>query len=283
MRTDIPQTIYLKDYQPFPYLVDHVSLDFRLDPKETRVIARFDMRANPAAKDQGRQLVLNGENIALKSIAFTGLEVPADQYTITNDKLIIKNPPREPFTLEIETTCNPSGNTALSGLYRSGGNYCTQCEAQGFRRITYFPDRPDILSRYRVRIEGDKTDNPVLLSNGNKVLEGDIKDGDSKDQNRHFAIWEDPFPKPCYLFALVAGDLARVSDTFTTMTGRKVALEIFVEPGKQDRCAWAMSSLKRSMKWDEEVFGREYDLDIFMIVAVSDFNMGAMENKGLNV
>ncbi len=284
MRTDIPQTIFLKNYQPSPYLADHVSLDFRLDPDETRVIARFDMRANPLFESSGidgaiEPLVLDGENIQLKSIAFTGVPVATDQYLVTDNKLVIKNPPSEPFTLEIETTCNPTRNTALSGLYRSGGNYCTQCEAQGFRRITFFLDRPDILSCYRIRIEGDKTQNPVLLSNGNKVLEGDVPD----DSSRHFAIWEDPFPKPCYLFALVAGDLAKVSDSFTTRNGRSVALEIFVEHGKQDRCDWAMDCLKRSMKWDEEVFGREYDLDIFMIVAVSDFNMGAMENKGLNV
>ncbi len=283
MRTETPPTIYLKDYQPAPYLIDHVSLDFRLDAEETRVFARFDMRANPDFAEHGPDsdtpsLVLDGENINLVSITLTGEPVAPADYQVTSDKLILKSPPAEPFTLELETVCNPTSNTALSGLYRSGGNFCTQCEAQGFRRITYFLDQPDILSRYRVRIEGDKTQNPVLLSNGNKVLEGEVS-----DSNRHFAIWEDPFPKPCYLFALVAGDLAKVSDTFTTSSGRQVALEIFVEHGKQDRCDWAMDCLKRSMVWDEEVFGREYDLDIFMIVAVSDFNMGAMENKGLNV
>ncbi|VAV98069.1 Membrane alanine aminopeptidase N [hydrothermal vent metagenome] len=283
MRTETPPTIYLKDYQPAPYLIDHVSLDFRLDAEETRVFARFDMRANPDFAEHGPDsdtpsLVLDGENINLVSITLTGEPVAPADYQVTSDKLILKSPPAEPFTLELETVCNPTSNTALSGLYRSGGNFCTQCEAQGFRRITYFLDQPDILSRYRVRIEGDKTQNPVLLSNGNKVLEGEIS-----DSNRHFAIWEDPFPKPCYLFALVAGDLAKVSDTFTTSSGRQVTLEIFVEHGKQDRCDWAMDCLKRSMVWDEEVFGREYDLDIFMIVAVSDFNMGAMENKGLNV
>lgn len=278
MRTDTPQTIYLKDYLPCPFFCDHVSLDFRLDPQETRVIARFDMRPNPAMQGQDLPLVLDGEELQLVSISITGVALPEDQYIVSSDKLILKTSPTEPFTLELETTCDPTHNTALSGLYRSGGNYCTQCEAEGFRRITYFLDRPDVLARYRVRIEADKKQNPVLLSNGNKVLEGDVEDSD-----RHFAIWEDPFPKPCYLFALVAGDLARVSDSFTTQAGRKVALEIFVEHGKQDRCGWAMDSLKRSMKWDEEVFGREYDLDVFMIVAVSDFNMGAMENKGLNV
>ncbi len=283
MRTETPPIICLKDYQPSPYLIDHVSLDFRLDGDQTRVSTRLDMRTNPdfdgdKSADSTPPLVLDGQDIQLQSISITGETVAPDSYQLTADKLIVRSLPTDPFTLELETICNPAGNTALSGLYRSGGNFCTQCEAQGFRRITYFLDRPDILSRYRVRIEGDKTENPVLLSNGNKVLAGDIA-----DSNRHFAIWEDPFPKPCYLFALVAGDLARVSDTFTTKSGRPVALEIFVEHGKEDRCAWAMESLKRSMKWDEDVFGREYDLDIFMIVAVSDFNMGAMENKGLNV
>ena len=278
MRTDTPQVIQLKDYKPAAYLIDHVSLDFRLDPVATHVIARFDMRRNPAAEDSDQQLVLDGESIELKSIAITGTPLARDEYLVTEEKLILQNPPQGPFTLEIETVCNPDENTALSGLYRSGGNFCTQCEAEGFRRITYFLDRPDVLSRYRVRLEAEKEQYPVLLANGNKVLEGDIPASD-----RHFAIWEDPFPKPSYLFALVAGDLARFSDTFTTKSGRKVALDIFVEHGKQDRCDWAMDCLKRSMKWDEEAFGREYDLDIFMIVAVSDFNMGAMENKGLNI
>jgi len=278
MRTDTPQTINLKDYQPSPHLVDHVSLDFQLESAKTHVVARFDMRVNPAVANVGQPLVLDGENIELKSVAINGEPITGDQYLVSTHTLTIKNPPLEPFTLEVETVCNPEANTALSGLYRSSGNYCTQCEAEGFRRITYFLDRPDILSRYRVRIEAEKGQCPVMLSNGNKVLEGDVE-----NTQRHFAIWEDPFPKPSYLFALVAGDLARVSDTFTTMNGRDVTLEIFVEHGKEDRCEWAMDSLKRSMKWDEEVFGREYDLDIFMIVAVSDFNMGAMENKGLNV
>ncbi len=272
------QTIHLKDYQPSAYLIDHVSLDVKLDPHKTRVTTRIDFRTNPKSQTPYGPLVLDGENIDLQSIAITGVPLERNQYTVSKDKLIITHIPREHFTLEIETICDPQNNTALSGLYRSGGNYCTQCEAEGFRRITFFLDRPDVLAKYRVRIEGDKSENPVLLSNGNKVLEGDIE-----GTNRHFAIWEDPFPKPSYLFALVAGDLAKVSDHFVTMSGRDVTLEIFVEHGKEDRCAWAMESLKRSMKWDEEVFGREYDLDIFMIVAVSDFNMGAMENKGLNV
>jgi aminopeptidase N len=185
--------------------------------------------------------------------------------------------PDRPFVLEITASCNPEDNKALTGLYRSNGIYCTQCEAEGFRRITFFPDRPDVLARYRVRIEADKEAAPVLLSNGNLVETGSAGGG------RHFAVWEDPFPKPSYLFAMVAGDLAMVEDEFVTRSGRRVTLRIYVEHGKEDRCGWAMQSLKTSMKWDEDAFGREYDLDVFMIVAVSDFNMGAMENKGLNV
>ena len=181
------------------------------------------------------------------------------------------------FELTITTECNPDANTALSGLYRSNGVYCTQCEAEGFRRITYFLDRPDVLATYQVRVEADRDAVPVLLANGNPVETGEA------DNGRHFAVWQDPWPKPAYLFALVAGDLACVTDHFTTMSGRTVELRVYVEQGKQDRCDWAMQSLKASMAWDETAFGREYDLDIFMIVAVSDFNMGAMENKGLNV
>ncbi|MGE3144643.1 MAG: aminopeptidase N, partial [Pseudorhodoplanes sp.] len=186
-------------------------------------------------------------------------------------------PPRQPFTLDIETVVDPTANTQLMGLYRSSGTYCTQCEAEGFRRITYFLDRPDVMAVYTTRIEADKTEAPVLLANGNLVEAGDLPGG------RHFAVWNDPFPKPSYLFAMVGGALGVAEDTFVTMSGRKVALKIYVEPGKEDRCAYAMDALKRSMRWDEQAYGREYDLDIFMIVAVSDFNMGAMENKGLNV
>ena len=278
MRTDIPQTIHLKDYKPSAYLIDHIALDFHLDAHKTRVFARIDIRRNPETGTGDVPLVLDGEKISLISVGITGEQLNRNDYAVTDSHLVIEKVPEHPFTLELETECDPTGNTALTGLYRSGGNYCTQCEAQGFRRITYFLDRPDILSRYRVRIEADKTDNPILLSNGNRVLYGDIE-----GTNRHYAVWEDPFPKPSYLFALVAGNLARVSDTFVCHSGRKVALEIYVEHGKQDRCAWAMESLKSAMRWDEQAFGREYDLDVFMIVAVSDFNMGAMENKGLNI
>ena len=202
---------------------------------------------------------------------------PAD-YQVTDRNLTIAKLPAGPFKLEIVTVCNPKANAALTGLYLSKGIYCTQCEAQGFRRITYFLDRPDVLATYTVRIEADRTETPVLLSNGNPLERGTLDGG-----KRHYAVWRDPHPKPCYLFALVGGNLASLASTFTTRSGRKVDLTIYVEPGKEGRCAWAMDSLKRSMRWDEERFGREYDLDVFNIVAVSDFNMGAMENKGLNV
>ena len=278
MRTENSPTIHLKDYQPPAWMVDHVSLDFYLDPKETRVVSRLDIRPNIGAGKAGQPLVLDGTGLVLRRIAILGRELEQDEYTLTENRLILRDLPAEALTVEIETSCDPQSNTALSGLYRTGDIYCTQCEAEGFRRITYFPDRPDILSKYRVRIEADKQVNPVLLSNGNKVLTGDIK-----GTGRHFSVWEDPFPKPCYLFALVAGKLARIEDSFITRSGRKVMLEIYVQPGKEDRCDWAMDSLKRAMAWDEEVFGREYDLDVFMIVAVPDFNMGAMENKGLNI
>ncbi|MFY8102223.1 MAG: aminopeptidase N, partial [Allorhizobium sp.] len=197
--------------------------------------------------------------------------------TVTPEAFVLHRPPQRPFTLVIETLLDPTANTQLMGLYRTSTCYCTQCEAEGFRRITYFLDRPDVLSVYTLRIEADRTEAPVLLGNGNRIETGELANG------RHFAIWHDPFPKPSYLFAMVAGDLGHVADRFTTRSGRDVALEIYVEHGKEGRCAYAMDALKRSMRWDEEAFGREYDLDIFMIVAVSDFNMGAMENKGLNI
>ena len=275
MRTDIAQPIRLADYRPPDWLVETVHLDFALHPTETRVRARLALRPNPAVP--AASLVLDGDGLSLVSLRIDGAEVAPSAYEATPDRLTIPQVPNRTFTLEIETRVDPSANTQLSGLYRSSGTYCTQCEAEGFRRITYFPDRPDVMAVYTTRIEADKDEAPVLLSNGNPVEHGDLPDG------RHFAVWHDPHPKPSYLFALVGGDLACVDDTFRTMSGREVALRIYVEHGKQDRCAYAMDSLKRSMRWDEEAFGREYDLDIFMIVAVSDFNMGAMENKGLNV
>jgi aminopeptidase N len=277
MKTDLPQTIYLKDYSPPVFLISRTELDAALHPTETRVKAKLFVQPNPKAKGNGQSLRLDGELLKLVRLAVDGEELPASRYVVTSKDLTIHGAPSKPFTLDIETICDPEANKALTGLYRSQGVYCTQCEAEGFRRITYYIDRPDVLSKFRVRIEASQKEAPVLLSNGNLVESGAL------DGGRHFAVWEDPFPKPSYLFALVAGKLAVVEDSFTTRSGRKVDLRIYVEPGKEDRCAWAMESLKRAMAWDEQRFGLEYDLDTFMIVAVSDFNMGAMENKGLNI
>ena len=278
MKTDTPQPIRLQDYRPTPYLVDSVALSFRLHPTETEVHSVLSLRPNPASAEKHAALVLDGERITLRAVVLNGAPLTPDQYSVDEQSLTIGKVPQGPFTLEVVTTCNPSANTELSGLYMSGGMFCTQCEAEGFRRITYFHDRPDVMARYSVRIEAEREGFPVLLSNGNP-RERDLIGGTS----RHFAVWDDPFPKPCYLFALVAGDLASVHDMFTTASGREVSLGIYVQRGREDRCAWAMESLKASMRWDEQRFGREYDLDVFNIVAVPDFNMGAMENKGLNI
>jgi aminopeptidase N len=275
MRTDIAQPIRLKDYRPPDWLVDSVALDVSLHPTQSKVRATLAFKPNP--QSAAAPLILEGDGLSLVSLKLDGTVLPPDSYVAAPDSLTIPQPPNGPFKLEIETLVDPSANTQLSGLYRSSGTYCTQCEAEGFRRITYFPDRPDVMAVYTTRIEADKTEAPVLLSNGNLIECGDLPGG------RHFAVWHDPHPKPSYLFALVGGDLAHVEDRFRTMSGRDVTLRIYVEPDKQGRCGYAMDSLKRSMRWDEQAFGREYDLDIFMIVAVSDFNMGAMENKGLNV
>ncbi len=275
MRTDIAQPVRLKDYHPPDWLVETVSLDVSLHPTATKIRAAIALKPNP--NTTAAPLVLDGDGLSLVSLKLDGAALPADSYVATSDNLTIAQPPARPFTLEIETVVDPSANTQLSGLYRSSGAYCTQCEAEGFRRITFFPDRPDVMAVYTTRVEADKTEAPVLLSNGNLTESGPLPGG------RHFAVWHDPHPKPSYLFALVGGDLACVEDKFITSSGRDVTLRIYVEHGKQDRCDYAMNALKRSMRWDEQAFGREYDLDIFMIVAVSDFNMGAMENKGLNV
>ena len=275
MRTDIAQTIRLKDYLPPAWLVETVHLDIALHPTQTKVRAKLAFKPNP--QSAAAPLVLDGDGLSLISLKLDGAPLPAANFVASPNQLTIPQPPNGAFTLEIETLVDPSANTQLSGLYRSSNTYCTQCEAEGFRRITYFPDRPDVMAVYTTRIEADRQEAPVLLANGNLVESGGLPDG------RHFAVWHDPHPKPSYLFAMVGGDLACVEDKFRTMSGRDVTLRIYVEHGKQDRCAYAMDSLKRSMRWDEEAFGREYDLDIFMIVAVSDFNMGAMENKGLNV
>ena len=276
MRTEEPRPVRLKDYRPPDWLIETVALDVSLDATATTVRSKLTIRPN--TEGTPAPLVLDGEELKLRSLTLDGKPLPNGSFLATPEQLTIAQPPNRPFTLEIETVIDPEANSQLMGLYRAGATYCTQCEAEGFRRITYFLDRPDVMAVYTTRIEADKNEAPVLLSNGNLIDQGDVP-----GTNRHFAVWHDPFKKPCYLFALVGGDLACIVDSFTTMSGREVALAIYVEPGKEDRCAYAMDSLKRAMRWDEEVFGREYDLDIFMIVAVSAFNMGAMENKGLNI
>jgi aminopeptidase N len=276
MRTEDHRPVRLEDYRPPDWLIDAVDLDVSLDPNATRVRAKLKLRPNAAGAPA--PLVLDGEELKLASLLLDGKPLPAEDFAVTAQRLTIAQPPHRPFELQIETVIDPAGNTRLMGLYRAGATYCTQCEPEGFRRITYFLDRPDVMAVYTTRIEADKNDAPVLLANGNLIAHGDLS-----GTSRHFAVWHDPFKKPSYLFAMVGGKLARVADSFTTRSGRKVALHIYVEPGKENRCAYAMDSLKRAMRWDEEAFGREYDLDIFMIVAVSAFNMGAMENKGLNV
>jgi aminopeptidase N len=277
MRTDTGQIVYLADYRPTDFVLERVDLTFELDPTETKVEARLIFHRREGV-DPKAPIVLDGDELSLSGLMLDQVELPAEQYSATSESLTVRDlPEAAPFELTITTVINPEANTQLMGLYRTGGIYCTQCEAEGFRRITYFPDRPDVLAPYTVNIIADKAANPLLLSNGNFL------GGAGYGEGRHFAAWFDPHPKPSYLFALVAGDLGVVEDTFTTMTEREVALKIYVEHGKEARAAYAMDALKRSMKWDEETFDREYDLDIFMIVAVSDFNMGAMENKGLNV
>ena len=275
MRTDTAQPVRLKDYRPPDWLVETVALDISLHPTQTKVRSILALKPNPEAA--AAPLVLDGDGLTLTSLKLDGITLSAENYVAAPDSLTIPQVPNRPFMLEIETLVDPTANTQLSGLYQSSGTFCTQCEAEGFRRITYFPDRPDVMSVYTTRIEASKTETPVLLSNGNLIESGELSGG------RHFAVWNDPHPKPAYLFALVGGNLVHIEDHFRTLSGRDVTLRIYVEPGKQARCGYAMESLKRAMRWDEEKFGREYDLEIFMIVAVADFNMGAMENKGLNV
>ncbi len=277
MRTEQARPIRLLDYRPPDWLVETVELDVSLHPTQTRVRATLALKPNPQAEAPA-PLMLDGDELQLTSLKLDGQPLAADAYSATPDGLTIPQPPQRNFVLEIETVTNPSANTQLMGLFRSSGTYCTQCEAEGFRRITYFPDRPDVMAIYTTRIEADKDEAPILLANGNLVEHGEIA-----GTNRHFATWFDPFRKPSYLFAMVGGRLGVIEDTFVTQTGRKVALRIYVEPGKEERAGYAMDSLKRAMRWDEEAFGLMYDLDVFMIVAVSDFNMGAMENKGLNI
>ncbi|WP_312794060.1 aminopeptidase N [Tianweitania sp.] len=282
MRVDTGQVFKLEDYRPSEFLIPETKLTFNLHPTKTLVQAELTIRTR-SGQPPNAALVLDGDELELRSLAINGKVLDAASYTATPDRLTINELPQaDTFTLVIETEIAPEHNKALSGLYRSSGNYTTQCEAEGFRRITYFLDRPDVLSVYTVRLEADSKETPLLLSNGNLVERGPVESG-ALDSGRHYAVWHDPFPKPSYLFALVGGDLGSIKDSFTTVSGREVELGIYVEHGKEERAAYAMDALKRSMRWDEEVFGREYDLDVFNIVAVSDFNMGAMENKGLNI
>src|SRR5262249_24426296 len=277
MRTEEARPVRLEDYRPPDWLVESVELDVSLDPTATQVRAALTLRPNGNGAAPA-PLLLDGESLKLRALKLDGRAPPPRQVVATPARLTIAQPPQRRFRLEIETVVDPSANTQLLGLYRSGAIYCTQCEAEGFRRITYFPDRPDVMAVYTTRIEAEKSEAPVLLANGNLTEAGDVA-----GTTRHYAGWHDPFPKPSHLFALVGGALGHVADEFVTMSGRKVALRIYVEPGKESRAGFAMDALKRAMRWDEEAFGREYDLDIFMIVAVSAFNMGAMENKGLNI
>jgi aminopeptidase N len=276
MVTDSGQVFRLEDYRPTDYLIPETRLTFRLSPNRTRVVSELTVERRDGVAE-GTPLVLDGDGLQLAGLEIDGRRINMDGVEATPDRLEIREPPKaKRFTVRIETDVDPEANKALSGLYRSSGVYCTQCEAEGFRRITYFLDRPDLLSVYTVRIEAGRREAPLLLSNGNPVESGETESG-------HYAVWHDPHPKPSYLFALVAGDLGCVKDKFVTMSGHSVELGIHVEHGKEQRATYAMDALKRSMRWDEERFGREYDLDVFNIVAVSDFNMGAMENKGLNI
>ena len=274
MKEASPRTIKLEDYQPPAYLIDTVDLEFYLQQQGTRVIGRLGIRRN--TEGEGGPLRLHGEGLQPVWVRLDGRELSAEQYRVDGESLTLSDPP-EVFVLESEVIIAPEENTALEGLYRSGSMFCTQCEPEGFRKITWFIDRPDVMACFTVRIEADKSDYPVLLSNGNPRESGDLPGG------RHYAVWDDPIPKPSYLFALVAGDLRHVEDRHTTPSGREVRLRVYVEPENLDRCDHAMRSLINAMRWDEEKYGREYDLGVYNVVAVNDFNMGAMENKGLNI
>ena len=276
MKTQTPQTIYLKDYRPPQFLIDTVDLHIDLAEEWTTVKAELNFRRNPASSENSKTLVLNGHKMELMAVILDNVELTQDQYQVDESQLTINDVP-EKFVLSTEVRIQPQNNTELEGLYKSSKLFCTQCESEGFRKITYFLDRPDVMSLYSTTISADPQLYPVMLSNGNLLDSGKLTDG------RHWVKWEDPFPKPAYLFALVAGDLLHIEDSFRTSSGREVKLQIYVEAENIEFCDHAMRSLKESMRWDEERFGREYDLDLFMIVAVNDFNMGAMENKGLNI
>ena len=277
MRDPAPQTIYLNDYKVSPFLINKTDLVFDLGEHSTRVTTTLTVERNPQSTEQYAVLVLHGSaELDLQSVQINGQLLGEGDYVQDSDSLTLNNMPVS-GVITTEVLIKPQLNTTMMGLYRSRTMYCTQCEAEGFRDITYYLDRPDVMSEFTTRVIADKATYPVLLSNGNPIDQGDLEGG------KHFVTWHDPFKKPAYLFALVAGTLACVEDSFTTMSGRDIKLQIFVEEKDLDKCAHAMLSLKNSMAWDEETYGREYDLDIFMIVAVDDFNMGAMENKGLNI
>ena len=272
---ELSQIKKLVDYKPLNYFIKNCDLEFELSPTKTIVKAVTHFCRNEKSTDTDKKIILDGEKLKLVSIKLESVELSQNEYEVTKDQLIF-NAPKDNFKLEIITEINPQENTELEGLYLSSGIFCTQNEAEGFRKITYYLDRPDNMAIYSCRITANKKDYPILLANGNLVDQGN-------DGEKHWALWQDPFPKPCYLFALVAGDLGMVEDYYVTTSGRKVKLQIFVDKGNEYKCGHAMESLKKSMKWDEDTFGLEYDLDIYMIVAVDSFNMGAMENKGLNI
>ncbi len=275
------KTTYLKDYLPFPYLVNGVEMVVQIFEGTTRVTShvKYAVKPTPAGIHAGAHpdLELHGHGMKVHRVLLDGVALETDRYRLSRDGFVMPCPTDQPFVLTFETEISPETNTTLEGLYRSGDIYCTQCESEGFRRITFYPDRPDVMTTFKVRLEADAKTLPVLLANGNLIEEGPLPDG------RHYAVWHDPFKKPAYLFALVAGNLAHIEGFFTTMTDRQVALRIYTRPADIDQAGFGMEALKQSFKWDEEAYGREYDLNIFNIVAVSDFNFGAMENKSLNI
>jgi aminopeptidase N len=276
LKTETPRTIHLADYQAHPFSIETVHLTFHLHSTATKVESRLTVKRNPGSTRKENNLILDGEELTFVMAKINGELLKEGEYQVSSDGLVLNNVPDE-FTLEIENIINPESNKALDGLYKSGDIFCTQNEPEGFRRITYYLDRPDVMARFTTKIIAPLEDFPILLSNGNPIGEGQL------DGGLHWAEWEDPFPKPSYLYALVAGNLGLVRDSYTTHSGRKIDLRIYCDKGNESRCDHAMESLKKSMKWDEETFGLEYDLDIYMIVAVDSFNMGAMENKGLNI
>ncbi len=276
MKSETPKPIHLKDYRSPSHRIPWVELRFELDDNNTRVTSKMQVERNSTLRNSSDALVLQGEEMELLSVKIDGRQLPPGKYSVTEHTLTLEGLPDQ-CTLEIENSIDPAANKALEGLYKSGNLFCTQCEPEGFRRITYFLDRSDVMARFTTTLVADKAKYPTLLSNGNPIDQGDL------DNGRHWVTWEDPFPKPSYLFALVAGDLGVITDTFRTASDREIDLRIYCDAGNEGRCQHAMRSLKKSMRWDEEVFGLEYDLDIFMIVAVDAFNMGAMENKGLNI